>query len=143
MSGTLARRRALLSLGGAVAGAAGALGGAVPAALAGEEWCSDDPEVVITTPAGHTVVVHVTNYGRGARYLPAVAAARTWHARQAVPGQAATDVWVYSVIPNYRFERFDVRAVTSTGLDATGTILASAAGRSGDKLTMYFRLAVP
>ena len=88
-------------------------------------------------------MVHVTNYGLGAQYLPAVQAAKTWHTRQAVPGQPATDVWVYSVIPNYQFQRFAVRSVTSTGLDATGTILASATGLSGDRLTMHFRLDVP
>ena len=110
------------------------------------EWCEVDPEVVIRTPAGNVVVLHVTNYGRGTENLPALQAARIVpFARPAgdAPRQA-TEAEVLVLVPlGPGGRRFATRSVVSTGANATGHVLATASGESGQLLQLAFRLALP
>ena len=118
---------------------------AVPIAHAGEEWCPWDPTVVISTPAGKNVVVHVTNSAFGAQHLPALKAATITQTVAAAPDGGATDVTLDVLIPNDSFASgFPVRSVASSGpAAAPGTIYAAASGKSGKAMRLKFRLNVP
>jgi hypothetical protein len=109
------------------------------------EWCEVDPLVIIVTPGGNVAAVHVTNYGLGAQNLPAVQAAKIVPSVTPVGSlpSRATDVKIYVAIPNGAGgASFATRSVVSTGPNATGTILATASGQSGQTLVLSFRLEV-
>src|ERR687885_492672 len=52
----------------ALAVAVSLLGAGAPAAQAGVEWCEFDPLVMIHTPGGHHVPLHVTTYAEGPQH---------------------------------------------------------------------------
>jgi hypothetical protein len=58
----------------------------VPAALAADEWCEDDPGIFVQTLGGHKVMVHVSDFGQltgvaaqDQAIRKAVAAANVWY----------------------------------------------------------------
>ncbi|HEU5317610.1 MAG TPA: hypothetical protein VFX49_15965 [Chloroflexota bacterium] len=115
-----------------------------PAALAEEEWCPIDPNLVVRTPGGNTVVVHVTNYAFGSQHVPALRAASIEYAVQSVPGLAATDVDVTVLVPDDAYASgFPTRTVASTQPFEGGIILARDDGKSGQPMRLRFRLDVP
>ena len=119
---------------------AGAL--AAPA-LAGDEWCPADPAVVVRTPGGNTVVVHVTVWALGAEHRAALRdAAIVTTARAA--SSIATDVEIQVTVPNDAYATgFSTRAVVSTLPWEAGTVLATDGGKSGQAMKLRFRLDVP
>jgi hypothetical protein len=64
----------------------------VPQVGAMEEWCEDDPPVVLTTPAGNQVLVYVTSGALGIQHLPSVQVAQIVTGVQPANGGAATQV---------------------------------------------------
>jgi len=123
------------------------LGLLVPAASADEElWCDNgsDPTVVISTPGGNTVVVHVTNWAQSSVHQAALRAATITYTAQPVTGQPATDVEIQVTVPDDQYETgFRIRSVASTQPFGAGTVLASEEGKSGQAQKLRFRLDVP
>jgi hypothetical protein len=122
----------------------------VPVASADEEWCSDDPPRVLSTPRGNAVVVYETLSARGDLYLADLTAAlvATTYAARNYQRDGAGDlgtVFTLSVpVPNdLLLGTFAARAFTSSLPFATGTIYASAVGSSGTTLTMTFQSPLP
>jgi hypothetical protein len=136
-------KRLLLSLLPLVAAllCAGSLASAVSA---DGEWCETDPVVLVRTPAGNQAMVHVTLYGLGTEHQAALRAATISYTTQSVSGQAATDVEIQVVVPDDQSAAgFSVRSVASTLPYASGTVLASDAGKSGLAMKLRFRLDQP
>jgi hypothetical protein len=116
--------------------------GLVPGARASEQWCEDDPPVVIVTPGGAAVPLYVTNAGLGLQHLVAVQTAKIEYT--VTPATDATIVHMRVTIPRDRFDdHFRTRTTTSTGPHRAGVILADAQGFSGQTMRMQFRLNVP
>jgi hypothetical protein len=120
-----------------------------PAAMADEiaEWCEVDPALVVPTPAGRTVVLHVTNHGLGVEHLGAVRQAEiSLTARPVGGGPAEAEAVLVEVVVAIPLgaggQAFPTRSVVATGPRATGTVLAAASGASGDAMSMRFRLNV-
>jgi len=109
--------------------------------LASDEWCEDDPPVVIHTPGGALVTVYVTDSGLGVQHLPAVQLANI--TTNVSPTAGNTLVRVQVVVPGDALDaHFSTRSVVSTGPFATGTIYATANGFSNQAMTMTFTLPV-
>ncbi len=116
----------------------------VPMVGASDQWCEDDPVVVIKTPGGSLVTVYVTNGARGVEHLPAVLSAQINYTATSTDGQSATLVQMSVLIPDDEFDdHFETRSTVSTGPMKTGTILATASGFSGQAMFMTFKLNVP
>jgi hypothetical protein len=114
----------------------------VAGAAASEQWCEDDPVVVIVTPRGTLVPLYLTNAALGIEHLPALQAAKVTYT--ASPAGAATVVRMGVTVPPDKFdERFPTRTTASTGPLRTGMILADAQGFSGQTMLMQFTLDVP
>ena len=115
-----------------------------PGAAAGEQWCEDDPPVVITTPLGAHVVVYVTNGAQGAEHLVAVQLASISYTVTSIDGGRATLVRMAVTIPPDQFaSSFATRSTVSTGPYKTLDQLATTRGRSGRAMRLEFRLDVP
>jgi hypothetical protein len=109
-------------------------------AHAGDQWCEDDPLVLITTPGGSVVPVFVTNAGLGVEHLVAVQLAHVSYTVQ--PTEGSTLVRMVVVIPDDVLgSSFATRTTASTGPFASGAILANASGISGKAMNMQFTLA--
>ena len=132
-------RRLLLSKVVAVLG----VGVLAPAVAAMDEWCAADPAVVIRTPGGNTVVVHVVNEALGTEHAAALRkAAVTTSTRPA--GASATDVEIQVTVPHDTIATgFSTRTSASTLPWGRGTLLATATGKSGRAMKLRFRLDVP
>jgi hypothetical protein len=127
----------------AVAMAVAMLWGMVPVASAGDEWCPNDPLVVIHTPGGHTVPVHVTNYGLGVEHQEAVNSASIQTHVESTRGGQATNVTIVVQIPNDGTPGgFRTRSVASTQPMGSGTVYDTASGRSGRVMVLGFVLNV-
>jgi hypothetical protein len=128
-------RAALLSL--------ALLATAAPVAQAGDSWCDFDPPILVKTPGGNNVMVHVTNGALGAQHLDALKDAEiTYVATPA--GLGATAVVVTVVVPNDSFgSGFATRSTASSGPYGAGTIYASATGSAGTPMQLSFTLNVP
>src|ERR671927_429251 len=86
-----------------------------PGAAAGEQWCEEDPPVVITTPRGAQVVVYVTNGAQGAEHLVAVQLTSIDYTATAIDGGRATLVRMAVTIPPDPFaSAFATRSTVST-----------------------------
>ncbi len=111
----------------------------------GAEWCLFDPTVVIQTPQGNTVIVHVTNSTLGMQHLQALKDATITQTVEAAPGGKATNVTLDVLVPDDVFaSAFPVRSVASSGpAAAPGTIYDDESGKSGKAVRLKFRLAVP
>jgi hypothetical protein len=118
--------------------------GPVPAALAMEQWCEEDPPVLILTPSGSSALVFVTNGALGLEHLPAVQLAQIRYTVQPVESGRATLVKMTVVVPPDIFSsRFPTRSTVSSGPFKTGTIYATASGYSGEPMEMTFQLSIP
>ncbi len=107
--------------------------------LASDQWCDNDPPVVIRTPGGALVTVYVTNGALGVQHLPAVELASI--ATDVSPAGGGTRVRMRVLVPDDPFASgFPTRTVVSTGPFATGTIHARASGSSGQPMAMTFTL---
>ena len=127
----------------AAAMAAALLWGTVPVASAGDEWCESDPLVLVQTPGGHVVPVHVTNYAQGREHQAAVDAACIETHAEATNGGRATLVTILVIVPgDGSSSTFRTRSVTSSGLSGTGTVYATASGHSSKAMLMRFVLNV-
>ena len=112
-------------------------------ALAGDEWCAGDPAVMVRTPGGSTVVVHVTLWALGAEHQAALRDVAIVTTATAATGPA-TDVEIEVTVPDDAYATgFSTRAVASTLPWEAGTLLASDAGKSGQAMKLRFRLDVP
>src|SRR5687767_3132230 len=106
-------------------------------------WCETDPAVVVHTPGGSTVVVHLTNAALGTEHAAALRAATITTTVQAGSG-STTDVEVEVTVPDdAHATRFATRSVVSTGPWGDGTVLATDTGKSGQPMKLRFRLDVP
>jgi len=114
-------------------------GGSTSRALASDQWCDDDPPVVLHTPGGALVTVYVTDSVLGLSHLPAVQLARI--TADVSPAGGGTRVHVQVLVPGDAFDPFfATRSTVSTGPFATGTIYATASGFSGQPMAMTFTL---
>jgi hypothetical protein len=110
-------------------------------ATASDQWCEDDPPIVIHTPGGALVTLYVTDSALGAQHLPAVQLASI--TADASPTGSGTLVHVQVLVRSDAFDgHFAIRSVVSTGPFATGTIEATASGFSGQTMAMAFTLPV-
>ena len=122
----------------------------VPIASADEEWCSDDPPRLLTTPHGNIVVVYETLGAPNNLYLVdltealvATTYSATNYQRDAA-GDLGTVFTLTVPVPNdLVLGSFAARAFTSSLPFATGTVYASAVGSSGTALTMTFQSPLP
>lgn len=111
------------------------------AATASDQWCEDDPPIVIHTPGGAIVTLYVTDSALGVQHLPAVQVASI--TADVGPAGGGTLVHVHVLVPGDAFDgHFPTRSVVSTGPFATGTIEATAGGFSGQTMAMAFTLPV-
>ena len=119
------------------------VGAMAPTAGAYEEWCEADPAVVIRTPGGNTVVVHVTNAALGTAHAAALRAASISSTVQA-GGGAGTDVEIEVTVPDDAVATgFATRTMVSTLPWGAGTVLATDTGNSGRVMKLRFRLDIP
>lgn len=118
-----------------------ALAGTV-VAQAGETWCDTDPPVMVTTPAGHTVVVFVNDSGP-AEDLVALLTPTIDQTVKAVAHDTATQVALTVTIADLNGRHDAVHSEVWTGPLRTGQLLASADGQAGSPLSLNFRLNVP
>jgi hypothetical protein len=115
-----------------------------PATSASDQWCEDDPLIVVVTPGGGVVPLYVTKMALGLEHLVAVQTAAVNYSVKSVGGGTATMVQVTVLIRNDIFgSDYPTRAVMSTGPLMTGVVLADASGYSGQPLQLQFRLDVP
>ncbi len=113
----------------------------LPGAAESALWCEHDPPVVVTTPGGRPVVLHVTTYGKGLMHRPAVESATISHAARWARDGATTDVTVSVLIPGDDYEHhFPTRTVVSTEPNGAGDVLDTGIGHSGEMMTLRFRL---
>jgi hypothetical protein len=127
----------------AVAMAAALLWGMVPVASAGDEWCEVDPVVVIHTPAGESVPVHITNYGQGAEHLALVQSATIATVVGVASGGQGTSVTINVLVRDDPLGgTFKTRTVASTGVGGTGAVYDTASGHSGKVMALQFTLNV-
>ena len=127
----------------------------VPAAAQGAdaiaEWCEVDPALVVRTPAGRVVVLHVTTSGLGREHLGAVRQATISSTTSPVGGgpdpagpDGAFRVEVVVEVPlGAGGQRFATKSVVSTRPFAGGTVLAAVSGQSGSPMRLAFRLDEP
>lgn len=112
-------------------------------ARAMEEWCEDDPPVLITTPGGALVPVYVTSGGLGLQHLPAVQLAKISYLAQPTQGGQGTLVKMRVVVPGDAFSStFATRTTVSTLAWGMGTVYASASGSATQPMDMTFQLGV-
>jgi hypothetical protein len=110
------------------------------------EWCEVDPALVVRTPAGRVVLLHVTTSGLGLEHLGAVRQATISSTTSPVGGgpDGAFRVEVVVEVPlGAGGERFATKSVVSTRPYAGGTVLAAASGESGSPMRLAFRLDEP
>lgn len=136
---SLSRRRFL-----GAAAALAPLAAWAPPALAGEEWCEDDPAMLLTTPHGNTLLVYVTQAGQGLQHLADLEAATLSYASSSAnrpdgPGTLATVFHVLVTIPSDPLDgSFAAMVTVSSAPLAGGTIYATASGRSGTAFDLAF-----
>jgi hypothetical protein len=111
-------------------------------AHAGDQWCEDDPLVVIKTPQGALVPLYVTNGARGLEHLPSVTLASVTYSVKASGHGTTVDLAV--TVPGGLLDpTFETRSTVSTGPFKTGAIFATASGYSREPMRMQFKLDVP
>jgi hypothetical protein len=120
------------------------LTGSVRDSYASEEWCEYDPVVLVTTPGGSIIPVYLLIGAAGLENLPLVTAAQ--HSRIVEPTDMgrATLVQLEVLVPRrLGGGTFATRVTASTGVHATGTILDTETGLSGEPMPLKFKLGVP
>jgi hypothetical protein len=107
-----------------------------------DTWCEVDPAVVVTTPAGNTVVVYVVNGGPLEHALQ-LAAPTISHTVAPLAGGAATQVKLSVLVADPDGHAHPVQSQAWSGPAMTGTLYASASGAAGKALQLTFRVEVP
>jgi hypothetical protein len=117
----------------------------VPAASAGSnDWCDDDPIVVIQTPGGNLVPLYNTMGVLGLENAAYIALAKVSYTAQPASGGNGTLVKLDVTIPNELLgSSFPTRAKISTGPLGTLDVLAGTTGTSGKAMKVQFTLDVP
>jgi hypothetical protein len=120
------------------------LTGSVRGSYASEEWCEYDPVVLVTTPGGSIVPVYLLIGAAGLENLPLVTAAQYNRIVEPTNSGRATLVRLEVLVPR-RLDGgvFPTRVTASTGPHATGTILDTVTGTSGEPMPLRFKLDVP
>jgi NhaP-type Na+/H+ or K+/H+ antiporter len=118
--------------------------GSVTTGGASEEWCEYDPVVLVTTPGGRVVPVYLLIGAAGLENLPLVTAAQYSRIVEPTDAGRATLVRLEVLVPK-RLDggTFSTRVTASTGAHATGTILDTETGLSGEPMPLTFKLGVP
>lgn len=121
------------------------LGVLAPAVSAGEEgWCQSDPAIAVRTPAGNTVVVHLTLMAQGTEHAAALRDAVESYTVEAVSNQPATDVEIRVLVADDEYgSGFSTISTASTQPFGGGTVLDSETGKSGQLVRLRFRVDVP
>jgi hypothetical protein len=117
-----------------------------PSPVRAAEWCDTDPLVLIVTPEGTLVPVFILVGALGLEHLPAAQAASllATSTAEATAGGKATRVTITVTVPDDLFGRgFATRAAASSGPLGTGTVYATAEGRSGTAMVLRFTLPIP
>ena len=107
-----------------------------------DTWCEIDPPVVITTPAGNTVIVYVVNGGSAAHALQLLAPTVSYTVAP-VAGGTATQVKLSVLIADPDGHAHPVQSQVWSGPAMTGTLYASASGTAGKALQLTFRVDIP
>lgn len=135
---------------------------AAPAAFGAAEWCEDDPLVVIKTPTGKTLPLHVTNYAEGRENQPYLALVPdnqevsnpwiSWSVLQAKRGgkkpkgaPAASVEWDVTIRVTIHTDpgdgkRFKTKTVASSGEFAEGTLYDEAKGTANREMELRFSI---
>jgi hypothetical protein len=119
----------------------------VPTASAARDWCSTDPAVPLTTPAGNRLVVFLTLGAPGERYLDELA--RHQLTTTATPtfltdGSAGTRFTLTVLVPDDAKQgQFPTTNIVSSEANAGGTIHARADSTSGQTVRLQVTVAVP
>ena len=109
---------------------------------AGDQWCEDDPLIVVQTPKGHLVPLFVTNGARGLEHLLALQLAEVRYETNSTGH--GTMVTLSVTVPGDVFAaRFETRSTVSTGPLKTGHIYDTTSGYSQEAMTLKFKLSVP
>jgi hypothetical protein len=109
----------------------------------GDSWCDTDPPVLITTPAGNQVVVYVSDGGDATHAYSLIHPSITYTV-QSVSSGTQTNVQLIVTIPDDVLgQHYAVQSQVWSGALRTGVLYASQSGKSGQPLSMQFRLAVP
>jgi hypothetical protein len=118
--------------------------GSVTTGGASEEWCEYDPVVLVTTPGGRVVPVYLLIGAAGLENLPLVTAAQYHRIVEPTDAGRATLVRLEVMVPTrLGGGTFPTRVTASTGAHATGTILDTETGLSGEPMPLTFKLGVP
>jgi hypothetical protein len=119
------------------------LGGTISSVFA-DDWCSDDPPVVIVTPQGHRVVVFVTDYALGTQHAPVLK--RVTYSYVATPASdgSGTDVVLRVNIPGDSLAAaFPTRSVVANAMDDESNkyvVYSTQSGTSGLPIVHRFTL---
>jgi hypothetical protein len=110
-----------------------------------DDWCSDDPPINIKTPAGHSVVVKVTDYAYGTQHLAALKAVTYAYVATPDLDGVSTDVVLTVNIPGDIYNPlFQTRSVVSTAADENSKVYqvyADHSSVSGTAIVHTFKLA--
>ena len=113
-----------------------------PKAEAGDQWCEDDPLVVVQTPKGNLVPLFVTNGARGIEHFLAVQLADIRYTAKSTGYETAVTMSV-TIPAGLPAARFETRSTVSTGPFKTGIVYATTNGYSQEAMTLKFKLDVP
>ena len=116
---------------------------AAPAAFAGEAWCDVDPVQLVVTSGGKIVPIFVTNGAPSLVYAPQLLAAQISHKVKSVDGGKASLITVYVKVANGLLGgSFDTRTVVTSGPWGTLERYGVGYGKSGNTMTVEFKLPV-
>jgi hypothetical protein len=114
-----------------------------PPALASNSWSDTDPRLVIVTPAGHRLPVHLTIGVLGVEHLPAARAAVVGYTVQPSASGTATAVALTVTVPNDSLSpHFQTRTIVSSERFGAGVVYGQAYGSSGHPMQVSFTLPV-
>ncbi|HEV7214298.1 MAG TPA: hypothetical protein VGP33_04170 [Chloroflexota bacterium] len=113
--------------------------------LAGEEWCEDDPAMLLTTPHGNILLVYITQSGQGGlQHLADLELATLSYAASSSnlhdgSGGLETTFHVHVTIPSDLIDGgFATKVTVSSGPFASGAVYASMSGNSGTTFDLVF-----
>lgn len=136
-----------------------------PVAFGAADWCEDDPLVVIKTPNGKVLPLHVTNYAEGQENQPYLAlvpdnqeVTNSWISWTVVrskkkglkkPAGTSTSATAWDVVISVTIhtdpgdgKRFRTKTVASSEEFGLGTVYAGARGMSNRVMELRFSIWV-
>src|SRR5205823_6444259 len=112
--------------------------GSVPVAAA-DDWCSDDPLVLVTLPSGQLLPVHITVMALGTVHLPTIKRAQVLGTQATLGQQPHTATVTIAVqVPGDELGPFKTKVIASSGENGTGTIYATTEGSGGSLHKLRF-----